>query len=243
MKIFAHRGASKEAPENTLAAIRRALELGVDGIEFDILLTKDKIPVVTHGNNLSVLTDATGYVHEKTFSEISNLDVGRHFGPAFAGHTMPTLTEVLELAKPFERCQMILELKSQPDLTNDATKLIGELSQDILPPERLLFSSFSLSYLKALQRHHPHLKRAWIVAEPLFTLVPFRFFDSFLKISAIHPRLAITSESLVQRARKQGWQIHSWVVNSLSERQQAEAAGIDGFFTDDPRWAVGQYKG
>ena len=231
MKIFAHRGARKEAPENTLLAFQKALELGVDGIEFDILLTKDKVPVVTHNNDLSILTSYKGLLHQTPFSAIRDLNLGE-------GQIIPTLTEVLELVKIYPKAHAVLELKAQSGLAMDAAKLIGGLAQDILPPERFTLSSFSLSYLKAMKKHHSKLRRAWIVSRPPFTLVPFSFFDTFLELGAIHPCVSITSDRLVQKAHREGWEVLAWTVNDSKDWQKVSNLRVDGIFTDDPRWAM-----
>ena len=236
MKIFAHRGASREAPENTLLAFKTALEIGVDGIEFDVLLTKDKVPVVTHNDDLSILTNQKGRVRDLPFSSICNLDVGR-------GQTIPTLTEVLELAKPYPNCKMLIELKYQRDLARNATLLVGGLAADLLPPEQLLFSSFSIRYLHWMKKQHPKLKRGWIVAKSLFTLVPFSIFDTLLPLQAFHPRLGLLTPRLVERARKRKWEVASWVANDREQLQRAKFCGVDGIFTDDPRWAVRALRG
>ncbi len=236
MKIFAHRGAPREAPENTLLAFKTALELGVDGIECDILLTKDKIPVVTHNDDLSILTNQKGHIHDLPFSSISHLDLGK-------GQTIPTLTEVLELAKPYPNCKMLLELKHQPGLARDTTLLVGGLAAELLPPEQFIFSSFSLPYLHWMKKQHPKFSRAWIVARPLFTLVPFSVFDTLLPIQALHLRLDIISSPLVEKARREGWEVATWVVNHREQLQKAQACGVDGIFTDDPRWAQQALRG
>jgi glycerophosphoryl diester phosphodiesterase len=94
--ILAHRGASRIAPENTLVAFCLALEQGADGLELDVQLSRDGVPVVFHDSELSRTTDGRGRISEKTLAELRTLDAGKWFDPRFAGERIPTLEEVFE---------------------------------------------------------------------------------------------------------------------------------------------------
>ncbi len=128
MKIFAHRGASKEAPENSLEAFRKAVEIGVDGIELDCLLTKDRVPIVTHYNDLSILKLGKGSLFEKTWAEVRDLGI-------------PNLTQVLEQIKPTET-EVVFDIKAQPGLMTEGPMIVAGLAAEILPPSQILLSSF-----------------------------------------------------------------------------------------------------
>lgn len=94
--IIAHRGASAVAPENTIAAFRRARELGGDGVELDVTLTRDHIPVVIHDDTVDRTTSGNGEVSRMTLSEMKELDAGAWKGSAYRGQSVPTLSEVLD---------------------------------------------------------------------------------------------------------------------------------------------------
>jgi glycerophosphoryl diester phosphodiesterase len=99
--VLAHRGARREAPENTLPAFQRALELGADGVELDVRVSQDGEVVVFHDAQLDRLTDGRGTVEGSSyFLGMDHLDAGRHFGPAFAGTRLCTLAEALEVLRP-----------------------------------------------------------------------------------------------------------------------------------------------
>src|SRR5512136_1224893 len=91
-----HRGASAAAPQNTLAAFRKAMELGADGVELDVQLSADGAVVVIHDFTVDKATDGTGRVAAKTLAELKALDAGSRFSPQFAGERIPTLAEVFE---------------------------------------------------------------------------------------------------------------------------------------------------
>ena len=107
---FAHRGASHNAPENTLAAFLLAIELGADGIELDVQLSKDGEIVVIHDLILETTTDGVGPVRERTLAELKELDAGRRFDPAYAGQRIPTLQQVIDAVG--HRLLLNIELKT-----------------------------------------------------------------------------------------------------------------------------------
>lgn len=103
VEIIAHRGAMMLAPENTLASQRLAYEFGADYVEVDVRLTRDNIPVNMHDHDLERTTDGTGQLASLTLQQLKQLDAGSWFGPQFTGERVPTIAEVLELAKQYNR--------------------------------------------------------------------------------------------------------------------------------------------
>src|SRR6056297_841327 len=93
--IWAHRGASAVAPENTLAAFTAALQAGADGIELDVHLTRDGVPVVMHDETVDRTTNGSGRIRDLSHAEIDDLDAGSWFGPRWRGEKIPTLEKVL----------------------------------------------------------------------------------------------------------------------------------------------------
>jgi len=107
---IAHRGASAFAPENTMAAFEKAIELGADVIELDLHLTRDNEIVVIHDDTLDRTTDGSGPVHQRSLGELMRLDAGRWFGEGFAGQRIPRLAEVLD--RFAGRVPLALEIKA-----------------------------------------------------------------------------------------------------------------------------------
>ena len=127
---FAHRGASYEAPENTLAAFMLAAELGADGIELDVQLSKDGQVAVIHDFTLETTTNGHGPVGAKTLAELQELDAGSRFDPLFAGQQIPTLQEVIDVWRLIARAgkvQIIETYPAQIDLYSD-TPIDGALA-------------------------------------------------------------------------------------------------------------------
>src|SRR5215212_9607059 len=110
-QIFAHRGARVVAPENTLPAFQRALDMNVDGIELDIHCSKDGELVVIHDFTVDKTTNATGKVNHFTTAELASLDAGSSLSAEFAGVGIPTLAQVFDLVG--NRCRVNVEIKSE----------------------------------------------------------------------------------------------------------------------------------
>lgn len=230
--IIAHRGARREAPENTLPAFERALELGADGIELDVLLTKDNVPVVTHNDDLSILTERRGFIHDLNFSELEEIDFGGHFGEAWRGTPIPTLSEVIQLIGRREMLT-IFEIKAQPDLHATAANIIGAAVSAAKMSGLVLISSSSKRIVWELKRGYPNIPRAIIIRNRDFSFLRASFFAKVAGVSAIHPCLKTISAEMVSRARKKGLRIDAWTVNTAEDFERCVALGVDGIITDD----------
>ena len=241
--VIAHRGARHEAPENTLPAFQRALELGAEGIELDCLLTEDKVPVVTHDDDLSKLTHHRGYVHSLPFDTVRGIDVGSHFSAASAGVTMPTLAETLELIARHD-VLTIVEIKAQPGLVQSAARLIGGIVGDIRMRGRTVISSSHTGLLRELKLHHPQIPRAWIVRWGPFPFFRLPFFARLAGISGIHASLrAIARSGFSERVKAMGLELLAWTANEPAELERCLQHNVDGIITDDPPFAQEQLGG
>lgn len=241
-RIIAHRGANLEAPENTLPAIERALELGADGVEFDLMLTSDKVPVVTHNDDLSMLTHFAGYLHTTPFATVKALDVGSHFSTKFAGTVMPTLAEVLEVISPHD-VLTVLDIKAQPGMGTKAALLAGGIVSDMRMRGPIIFASSSLRILGELKKRHRAIPRALTVSIPPFPFFPTGLFAKFNGLSALHPSLRSLWPSLVAKMKGTGLEINAWTPNSPQEFDMCADFGIDGIFTDDVAAALAHFSG
>ncbi len=239
-RIIAHRGASCEAPENTIPAFQKALDLGTDGIEFDVLLTSDKVPVVTHNDDLSILTHFNGYVHSTPFETVRSLDVGSHFHAQTAGITMPTLVEVLELVARYN-VLTVVEIKAQPGMKTSAAQLIGGIISDIRMHGPVVISSASLKIIIELSRHYPMIPRALIVKRTPFPFFPLSFFAKHEGVSALHVSMKALRPRLVAKMKDLG-DVFAWTVNEPDEFDTCLSLGLDGIITDDVAFAKKQIE-
>ena len=233
MIIWAHRGARRQAPENTLPAFRRAIELGAEGVEFDVQLSADGVPVVIHDETLERTTDGRGRVVDHTLAELRALDASAG-KPGFPGVVIPTLDEVLAVFAPTELAVNI-ELKNSvvdyPGLEEAVLAAVASHGLD----RRVVLSSFNADSVARLQGltsipralvYERLLRRPWVLAARLGAV-------------AVHPPSRfVVSRGYVTRAHQAGLAVRTWTVNSERELRRMYHCGVDGVFTDVPDAAL-----
>lgn len=224
--LIAHRGASAEAPENTLASIKRAIDVGVDCIEIDIHLTKDGVPVVIHDSSLARTTNEKRRtrVENLTLAEVKNLDAGSWFSPSFKGEPIPTLEEVLALDRKGAR--LMIEIKHSPVPADEVTEKI----LSVLPAkdESIILGSFETDIVRSLQKTAYSL--IGIVENPLFV-------KTFLDMGINH--LALWSQIMEPHQTEilHGKGVTLWVftIDDPAKARFLRSIGVDGIITNDPR--------
>jgi glycerophosphoryl diester phosphodiesterase len=229
---FGHRGASYEAPENTLAAFVRAIELGADGIELDVQLSKDGQLVAIHDATLEATTDGQGRVQNRTLAELKELDAGSWFAPAFAGQHIPTLQEVIDVVG--NRLLLNIELKTR-ELNGDglAAAVVTTVKENNLL-DRAIVSSFNPLAVWRSRRLEPGLSVGMLYSpdQPL----PFRrlWLRRLIRPSALHPHHAALDEATMEWARKRGYRVHAWTVDDPAEMRRLKRIGVDVIITNRP---------
>ncbi|MBI4356043.1 MAG: glycerophosphodiester phosphodiesterase [Candidatus Omnitrophica bacterium] len=226
---IAHRGASRSAPENTLPAFHRALRDGADAIELDVRLTRDERVVVVHDERLERTTNGGGWVHRHTRRQLSALDAGVWFAPAYRGTRIPTLTEVLRLVHG--RATLHIELKPR---AGHARRLASQLLA-VLRRGRALSSvvlaSFDLQALRACRALHATIPLAVLCSRhPAVALRAARR----LRAAAFHPHWSLVTPRLVRDCHALGLRVHPWTVDASRRMRQLLGWGVDGVCTNDP---------
>ena len=222
--IWAHRGASAAAPENTMAAFRAAAAAGVDGIELDVHLSRDDVPVVIHDETVDRTTDGHGRISALPVGQLRQLDAGGWFSPSFAGETVPTLDEVFAWAA--DRLRLNVEIKAVP-----AGLAVIELLR-AYPLARVLISSFDHALLERLRLLNPDL--------PLGFLVDSHFWGRAIRravgcrAESVHPRYDLLSRPLMAACRRHGLAVHCWTVDRPDVCNSLRRLGAAGIFTNDP---------
>ncbi len=229
--IFAHRGSSAHAPENTLAAFELAVKQGADGVELDVKLSADGQVIVIHDQTVDRTTDGSGNVTQMTLPALLELDAGRFFSESYRRERIPTLDEVFET---FGRRLLI-----NVELTNYATPFDGlvpkvvELVRKHALEKRVLFSSFFPHNLRRARRLMPEVSRG-LLAWAGWMGVWSRTWGWRGPYQALHPYFTTVNERLVQRVHAAGRRAHAWTVNDEVAMRHLIALGVDGIFTDDP---------
>lgn len=230
---IAHRGASRMAPENTLAAFRKALELGADGIELDVRLCADGVPVVIHDATVDATTDGTGRVNAMTLAQLKRLDAGSSFSPSFVGQKIPALAEVLETLG--DKLLVNIELKAGTAFEHGLEQSVIDLIEEYSAAEHLLLSSFSPFALRRVQQRAPHIPTGLLYSCSRWRLVVRLAHAIMLRpAAALHPPYAIVDRQHLAWARERNFRMHLWTVDNIADLRRFVAWRVDGIMTNTP---------
>jgi glycerophosphoryl diester phosphodiesterase len=231
--IFAHRGSSAYAPENTLAAFELAVSQNADAIELDAKLCADGEIVIIHDQTLERTTDGRGKVADYPNEALRELDAGSWFGAEYRGEKIPTLREVLETVgrKTFTNIELTNYASLRDELPDKVVDLVKQLGLET----HVLFSSFNP---RALRRVHqllpnvplgllalPGYRGAWARSWLGRLMVPYQ---------ALHPEFSDTNVDVIRQQQVRDRRVHTWTVNSPEDMKRLFKAAVDGIFTDDP---------
>lgn len=234
--VFAHRGASAHAPENTLAAFEIAIQQKADFIELDAKLTRDQQVVVIHDRTLERTTDGKGVVSDLPLAALRELNASHNFQPHYPRQVIPTLEEVFQLCRGNIRIN--IELSNYYTPLDNLPEAVASLINRYQEQDNLLVSAFhplplrkfhqlcpgiSLGFL-ARQGFQGFLSRGWLGR----ALVPY---------DALHPEKSDVTPGLVRTARKLGHKINPFTVNDPRVMAKLISMGVDGLITDDPQLA------
>ena len=235
MEIIAHRGASHDAPENTLAAARLAWTQGADALECDVQLTRDGRLVVFHDNDASRVSGKAVRIADLDAADATTLDVGAWKDPRFAGEHPPLLSELLGALPPAKR--IFIELKNGPE---SVPELLRTLARSTLNPAQVAVISFHFESVRALKQALPRCEAYWIVerggANPeqpddLVRLCRESRLDG-LDFDAGWP----VDSGLVSRIHAAGLKLYVWTVDDPHLAKKLLNAGVDGLATNKPGW-------
>lgn len=243
-EIWAHRGASHEAPENTLAAFERAIELGADGVEFDVQRTADGVLVVTHDETTDRLTGLPGSINELSWAELSQRNFAYAWpdwvdGPGLSGCRLPSLSEVLALLAP-TRLMINIELKNSqlpyPGMEQEVLAIVQHYNLE----ERVIYSSFSPMSVMRLARLAPASRRGYLYS-------PVRRMPIWLarltRATALHPSAQnLSRPEIFTRAHKHRLPIHVWTVDEPKQWQLCADLSVAAIITNEPARALAYFK-
>ena len=227
--VFGHRGARAVAPENTKVSFVKALDLGADGVELDVRLTRDGTVVVIHDAALDRTTDGSGLVEESDFASIAELDAGSWFNASFKGIEVPTLDEILKMLAG--RTQINVELKAE----GAADELVKHVVTEVVRRNAfasVLFSSFHLDALRLLRLLVPDARigvlfRSGQQQDALTTAVR-------LGAVNLHAPFDCADEDLRSRTRSAGLQLWVWTANEAADIEKLLDLQVDAIFSDYP---------
>lgn len=234
--IFAHRGASAHAPENTLAAFELALAQNADGIELDVKLSADGHVVVIHDPTVNRTTGANGRVKDLSLADLRSFGAGSFFSEKFSGEKIPTLEEVFETVgkRTFINVELTNYNTPRDHLVESACMLVKKFNLQ----KRVMFSSFYASNLSKAMSYLPDVPRGLLAFNGVVGAWARSFGYAFGKYQALHPSLKDVTPQQVQRVHRLKGRVHVWTVNQAEDMRHMFDWGADAIFTDDPQLAV-----
>ncbi|MFJ1613116.1 glycerophosphodiester phosphodiesterase [Streptomyces sp. NPDC088251] len=245
--VFAHRGASAYAPENTLAAVDKADALGFDWVENDVQFTKDGVLVVVHDTDLKRTTDveevfpdrAPWAVKDFTAAEIARLDAGSWFGPQFAGARVPTLKQYLDRIERNHQ-NLLLEIKSPeiyPGIEKETLRVLrqkGWLDREHVK-HRLVVQSFGADSVKKVHQQRPDVTTGFLGTPAVADLASYAAFTdqinpSYTSVSADY----VKAVHALKGAHGKKLRVNTWTVNDAASAAKVAGFGVDGIITNTP---------
>ncbi|OHB77186.1 MAG: hypothetical protein A2W31_17195 [Planctomycetes bacterium RBG_16_64_10] len=237
--IVAHRGASYDAPENTLAAFQLAWQQGADGIEGDFHLTRDRQIVCFHDATAKRLTGIDRAISQMTLAEVRALDVGRWKGPQWAGARVPTLDEVLATV-PADKYALI-EIKCGPEIIPALTE---QLAAARLRPDQTRVIAFDASVIAEVKRRLPKIKTHWLVGyrqdEQTGAWSPTRqeILATLIETGAdgvsTSGNRQVVDAALAEAIRARGLEFHVWTIDDVADARYFQRLGADSLTTNRP---------
>ncbi len=229
-KIFAHRGFSGKYPENTMLAFQKAVEIGVDGIELDVHLTKDNELVIIHDEDIRRTCDGEGLVKDMTLEELRRFDASATFRGVYGFCGIPTLREYFELVKDTDIITNI-ELKTgvyeYPTIEKRTVELIKEFGLE----EKIIFSSFNHFTVKRCEEIAPEIKRGFLTGDWIYD---FGKYTKERNVQCCHPWHITLSQAVVDEMHAQGREINTWTVNEYEDIERLAAMGVDSLIGNFP---------
>jgi len=248
-RLYAHRGAAAELPENTLPAFRRALELGVDALEMDVHMTSDGHLVVSHDPTGARMAGVAAAIRDTTLARVREWDAGARFvgpgGESFAGRgfRMPTFEEVLV---ELPGVPINVDLKQwKPPIVDPVLRLLHRLHG----AERTTLASFRLRTLLAVRaRGYPGVTALAQPEVAALVFAPRRLFGALPMTGAaaqlplrVGP-LRLDTRRMIDRCHRLGLRVDYWTVNDPGEAERLLDLGADGIMTDDPAAIVPVFR-
>jgi glycerophosphoryl diester phosphodiesterase len=219
--IIGHRGASADAPENTLAAFGLAVAQGADGIELDVQLSADGWPVIMHDRDVARTTNGSGMVSRLTVAQLRELDAGD-------GQGAPTLDDLFEMLGP--QALYNIELKDFGWRSRGLEAAVADRIEAHHLQNRVLVSSFNPLSVRRARRELPRTTPVGLIRDTGLRRYTYLLADG----EADHPHHSLVDEAYMAWARQKGFRVHVWTVDDPAEARRLVALGVHGVITNKP---------
>lgn len=233
--VIGHRGASAYYPENTLSAIKAAYEMGAEMVEFDVLLSKDGVPVVIHDETLDRTTNGKGKVEDYTLEELKKMDAGSWFGEEHKGEPIPTLEEVIQFAKG--KIALNIEIKTEAvtdSVRNGIEEKALKLVQQYEMEDYVLFSSFDYRAIAHLRELNVNISTALLYERSQSGgRMPAELVDDY-RANAFNCSKRQFSKKWARDTGEHKIPVFVYTINSEREMKKIISRGASGIFSDKP---------
>jgi len=242
-RVIAHRGANHLAPQNTIPAFEKAVQLGAQGMENDVHLTRDGEIVICHDYTIDETSNGTGFISDYSYEELLRFDFGGYFSEEYRGTKIPTLAECFEVCRPM--ALLNVEIKSPRDAHSPIARRTVALARDMGLMEQLLISSFDKDILAAARAADPSVQTALLYSidekecpNLADLLEDYVGFAKSIGVNALHPFLMYMDEDYCENCHKAGLRVHPWTANKEFAIEAFVEWGCDGIITDLPDLAL-----
>ena len=230
-KVWAHRGASGYAPENTLDAFRKAVEMGADGIELDVQMTKDGELVVIHDETIDRVSNGKGWVKDYTYEELKKFNFNKTH-QEYTKEEIPTLEQVYLLIKP-TNLTINVEIKTGIVFYPGIEERVLELTERLGMKERVIYSSFNHYTIRKIKELDPQAKTGMLYEDGIIDAVDYAC--DVVKADALHPAgYNVFYPGFLERCRERKRLLHVWTINEEKHMRMLCEAGVDALITNYP---------
>lgn len=239
--IQAHRGASKQAPENTMSAFIKAIELGADGIELDVRFTSDRKLVVIHDATVDRTSNGRGEVKNMTLNELLELDFGAWFASTYKNEKIVTLNEVLEMICGHS-WQGLINIEIKGAGSNDYDEInnvIPALLRQYRLIKKTIISSFNHNCLINLKRNCAEIITGLLYSEDISDPVEYA---ELTGADAIHPNYRYIDTNKIMGCHNKGIMVNPWTIDSINDMMNIASMGADSIITNYPDIAMSVLK-
>lgn len=243
VQLVAHRGGSALAPENTLAAFRNALRHPIDAVELDVQMSRDGRLIVFHDNTVERLTNGTGNILDLDFADLRRLNAAAHFPGGWPGpQQIPTLREVLELAKGRTKVYIEIKTSKRDDVTGRYPHIVEPVIDDVRAMdmrEQVYLISFDWQVLPEIKALEPHLPVGALVSKDIWNpaMGPFETLTTLVQslgFDWINLDQKLYAPGMAAITHANGLKIGLWTVNRLDDLRRFAADGVDSLTSDHP---------
>ncbi len=224
--ILAHRGANRFALENTIPAFQKAIELGCDGVEFDVRLTRDNRVVVFHDEDLKRIFKIDEYVRDISYENLKRITEGK----------IPLLSDVLSIVKDMKLIN--IELKIDGKFSGILEELVLKIVDSFKIYEKVLFSSFNPVSIGIIKQLKKDARIGFLFDQNAFYKEIGSVIASFLKSESVNPEYKILNDFMMLHYKEWNLKVYTWTVDKKEEIKEMMRLGVDGIITNRPEVAL-----